>query len=416
MRPDQIDAHVLELCATLRQHGHGAWIVGGCVRDLVMGRPVNDWDVATSALPEDVQRIFRRTVPTGIAHGTITVLLGGGAYEVTTLRGESEYSDGRRPDRVEFVDEITLDLERRDFTVNAIAYEPDADALVDPWGGEADIARRVIRAVRDPALRFGEDGLRVLRAARFAATLEFTLDPATAAAIRPTLDTFRKVSAERVLEEWRKTMEKASAPSRAFRIMREHGILHVTCPRLADVDDPTFDRSMLRVDACPRDLEMRMAALLLDAGDEGRAKWVLPWLRDLRFSKNEQHDILHLMRVARPPASAFDDDPGLRRWLAEVGRNALDAALTLAEADRVALGDLEGRARAQLEAGVPLTVGELAIDGNDVMRALGGPAGRHVGRVLQALFERVLDDPSQNDRARLISLVPEAYRSLEGSA
>ncbi|MBZ0117424.1 MAG: hypothetical protein K8H88_10540, partial [Sandaracinaceae bacterium] len=215
MTRDHIPEPVHELCKRLEREGHRAWVVGGCVRDLLMGRPISDWDLATTALPGDVQRIFRRTIPTGIQHGTVTVLHKGEAYEVTTLRGESGYTDGRRPDEVRFVREIEEDLARRDFTVNAIAYDPITEELVDPWGGLADLEARLIRAVGEPDERFGEDGLRVLRAARFCATLGFRLEPRTAAAIPQSLGTFRKVSAERVHEEWRKALVSPK-PSPAF--------------------------------------------------------------------------------------------------------------------------------------------------------------------------------------------------------
>src|SRR5262249_10771287 len=162
-------------------------------RDLLLGRVANDWDIATDARPDELLRTFPRAVPTGIEHGTITVVRDGHHYEVTTLRGEGTYSDGRRPDWVDFVDDITADLARRDFTVNAIAVDPVDGKLIDPHGGRADLGRKVLRAVGNPLERFSEDGLRVLRAARFVATLEFTLDPSTEQAIAPTLDTFRKV-------------------------------------------------------------------------------------------------------------------------------------------------------------------------------------------------------------------------------
>ena len=222
---------VVDLCERLRSRGKRAWIVGGCVRDLLRGRPAGDWDVATDARPPELLSIFPRAIPTGIEHGTVTVVRGGEHYEVTTLRGEGTYSDGRRPDWVEFVDDITADLARRDFTVNAIAIDPADGKVIDPFDGQGDLARGVLRAVGDAKERFAEDGLRVLRAARFVASLEMTLDPDTEAAIRPTLDTFRKVAAERVRDEWLKAM-KAPAPSRAFDVMRRTGILEVTCPEL----------------------------------------------------------------------------------------------------------------------------------------------------------------------------------------
>jgi tRNA nucleotidyltransferase (CCA-adding enzyme) len=180
---------VLDLAGRLRARGKRAWIVGGCVRDLLTGRSVNDWDVATDARPDELLAMFPRAIPTGIEHGTVTIVRDGHHYEVTTLRGEGAYTDGRRPDWVEFVDDITADLARRDFTVNAIAIDPLDGKVIDPFDGQGDLARKLLRAVGDPRQRFAEDGLRVLRAARFVATLELTLDVETEAAIRPTLDT-----------------------------------------------------------------------------------------------------------------------------------------------------------------------------------------------------------------------------------
>ncbi|MGD8607463.1 MAG: hypothetical protein PVH21_09240, partial [Myxococcales bacterium] len=229
----QIARPVLEICKELRNAGQRAWVVGGCVRDTLRGERVNDWDVATTARPDEVQRIFRRVIPTGIDHGTVTVLWKGNAYEVTTLRGEGAYSDGRRPDHVVFVEDIESDLARRDFTVNAIAYDPVEGQVVDPFGGIEDMRKGLLRAVGDPRERFQEDGLRILRGARFVATLEFNLEETTEAAFRGTLDTFRKVSPERVREEWLKAM-KARAPSRAFEVMRQTGILEVTYPELLE--------------------------------------------------------------------------------------------------------------------------------------------------------------------------------------
>src|SRR5262245_55449370 len=198
---------VFRIVDKLRQAGRYSWIVGGCVRDSLLGKSVADWDIATEALPNELMKIFPRAIPTGLQHGTVTLVMNGHHYEITTLRGESTYSDGRRPDAVHFVSEIEADLARRDFTINAIAVDPENGALVDPFGGRKDIEAKIIRAVGDAHQRFSEDGLRVLRAARFVATLEFELAPETYTAIEPTLDTFRKVSAERVRDEWVKTMK-----------------------------------------------------------------------------------------------------------------------------------------------------------------------------------------------------------------
>ena len=271
---DAVPDDVRHLCARLQEHGKRGWIVGGCVRDLLLGKVVSDWDLATDARPEEVQRIFPKVIPTGIQHGTVTVVLHRRHYEVTTLRGEGSYSDGRRPDAVAFVDDIAADLARRDFTVNAIAIDPHDGHVIDPFEGQKDLERRILRAVGNPVERFTEDGLRVLRAARFVATLEMELDPDTERAISPTLDTFRKVSQERVRDEWVKTM-KARKPSRAFMVMRATGILGVTCPELVESVGceqnrwHSFDvwgHALACLDACSGDAILRIAALLHDVG------------------------------------------------------------------------------------------------------------------------------------------------------
>ena len=177
----QIARPVLDICKELRSAGERAWVVGGCVRDTLRGEPVNDWDVATTARPKKVQKVFQKVIPTGIDHGTVTVLWKGQPFEVTTLRGEGAYSDGRRPDHVVFVEDIDRDLARRDFTVNALAYDPVDGQLVDPFGGLTDMQDKVLRAVGEPSERFQEDGLRILRGARFVATLDFELEPGTEA-------------------------------------------------------------------------------------------------------------------------------------------------------------------------------------------------------------------------------------------
>jgi tRNA nucleotidyltransferase (CCA-adding enzyme) len=406
----RIPEPVLDVCRRIDRAGHRAWVVGGCVRDLLMGKPVSDWDLATSALPGEVQAIFKRTIPTGIQHGTVTVLHRGKHYEVTTLRGEGAYTDGRRPDTVEFVRDIEDDLARRDFTVNAIAYDPLREELVDPWGGLEDLDRRIIRAVGDPRERFGEDGLRVLRAARFAATLGFSLDPATEAAIAPSLETFKKVSAERVHEEWRKALA-AVRPSPAFEVMRRTWILAITCEPLASEDDATFARTMARVDRARAQHELRLAALLLDV-EPPSPEWADAWLRGMRAANHERRRVLHLLAHARVPASHELDDAGLRRWLSDVGRDAVFDVIEIARADGRDVAQLEARARAELERGVPLTIRELAITGDDVMRVLGSKPGRYVGDILAWLLDRVLEDPSLAARDRLIALVPEAREAV----
>jgi tRNA nucleotidyltransferase (CCA-adding enzyme) len=432
---------VLGLCERLRSHDRRAWIVGGCVRDLLRGRSPSDWDIATVARPEELLRIFPRAIPTGIAHGTVTVVLAGQNYEITTLRGEGTYTDGRRPDWVEFVDEITADLARRDFTVNAIAIDPVDGQLIDPFDGRADLARGLLRAVGDPRRRFAEDGLRVLRAARFVATLELTLDPDTEAAISPTLDTYRKVAQERVRDEWTKTMT-ARLPSRAFEVMRRTGILEVTCPELLKGVGMQQNRwhaydvwrhGLECMDACARDPVLRIAALLHDVGkpytrsysektndytfydhDRVGAEVAEPIVARLRFSNEDRARIVHLVRHHLFHYSLECTDAAVRRWIRRVGRERIEDLCLLNEADVRAKGpdfsaDLDALAALKrhvervIAEGAALSTRDLAIDGRDLMRELGVRPGRIIGEVLQALLEIVTSEPTMNERTVLLA-------------
>ncbi len=447
----QIARPVLEICQELRNAGERAWIVGGCVRDTLLGEPVNDWDVTTSALPEKVQATFEKVIPTGIDHGTVMVLWKGRPYEVTTLRGEGAYSDGRRPDSVVFVGDIDHDLARRDFTVNAIAYDPVDGRVVDPFHGLVDMRAKVLRAVGDPKERFQEDGLRILRGARFVATLEFELEDATEAAFRGALDTYRKVSPERVREEWLKTM-KARAPSRAFEVMRRTGILEVTYPELLEQVGceqnqwhayDVWDHTMRVLDESEGDPVERVAALLHDvakprtrARSDETGDWTFyhhervgadmadRWLRDYRFSNQERELIVALVRHHLICYGSEWTDAAVRRFIKRVGPDRVEPLLRLGEADALgkgrnveqelaALKELRGRIDEQVEQGGALTTQDLAIDGNDVMQHLEGGAGPVVGQVLRELLEQVIEDPSLNTRDKLMPIVEKLAPELE---
>jgi tRNA nucleotidyltransferase (CCA-adding enzyme) len=450
---------VRALCARLAQAGYRAWIVGGCVRDLLLrdltddeaadGASVrNDWDIATDARPEDVQRVFPRVIPTGIQHGTVTVLLDGRGYEVTTLRGESAYSDGRRPDSVHFVNDIVADLARRDFTINAIAFDPVTEALIDPFDGAKDLRLRLLRAVGNPHERFAEDGLRVLRAARFVATLEVSLEAETARAIGPSLESYRKVSAERIRDEWVKSM-KAVKPSRAFEIMKEHGLLAITAPELLESVGCEQNRyhafdvwghAMQCLDACPLSPVLRVAGLLHDVGKPRSRAWsekaedytfyeherigaemVDPLLERLRFSNEERARIVLLVRHHILCWEPSWTDAAVRRWLRRVGPELTEDLYSLNRADVLAkgrdvTGDLERLAglRAHVErvllAGAVLGVKDLAITGQDLMK-LGLRPGPLFGEILRTLLDEVVDDPAKNEPETLAARAREIAAS-----
>jgi tRNA nucleotidyltransferase (CCA-adding enzyme) len=433
---------VLGICRRLREKGKRGWIVGGCVRDLLRGAPAKDWDVATDARPEDVVRMFPKVIPTGLQHGTVTVVKRGVHYEVTTLRGEGAYSDGRRPDTVEFVDDITADLARRDFTVNAIAIDPVDGHLIDPFGGERDLAAHVLRAVGKPDERFAEDGLRVLRAARFAATLAFTIDADTERAMGTprSLDTFRRVSAERVRDEWLKAM-RATAPSVAFRVMERTGILGVTCPELLESVGceqnkwhayDVWGHAMACLDACRPEPILRVAALLHDVAkprtrafsektedytfyehERVGAEMAEPLLTRLRFSNDERGRITALIRHHLICYSDDWTDAAVRRWIRRITPELAPDLYDLGLADALGKGrdasadiDSIGRLRVRVEdvlaKGAAFSAKDLALGGKELMGELQITPGRIVGEILAHLVEKVIDDPEVNEPARLL--------------
>ncbi|MEZ4371142.1 MAG: HD domain-containing protein [Polyangiaceae bacterium] len=436
---DAVPSDVLKLCQTLQRAGHRSWVVGGCVRDLLLASDAasasirNDWDIATDALPEQVQKLFRKVIPTGIKHGTVTVMLGGVGYEVTTLRGETTYSDGRRPDEVYFVDDIRADLARRDFTVNAIAYDPLEEQLIDPFGGAQDLQHKLLRAVGVAKERFDEDGLRILRGARFVASLGMELEESTAAAMRPSLPTYRKVSPERIRDEWMKTL-KTTKPSRGFQVMLDHGMLEVSVPELfscadfasghAELDGPIWQHLMQVLDACPPDPVLRTAALLHDVGeprlqptDDARQHAELgAQIADgvcarLRFSNAERERVVALVRNHVIDFQALRDAASLRRWMRRVDDcmpqlwELVRADLSATAPERLSL--LHGliyRTEQILQSGMVWSTRDLAIGGKDLMQELGLPPSKQLGVILEALLERVTDEPGLNQRDKLLEL------------
>ncbi|HET8538285.1 MAG TPA: tRNA cytidylyltransferase [Anaeromyxobacter sp.] len=401
---------VEEVLRTLRAAGHRSWIVGGAVRDLLLRRPRGgDFDVATPATPEQVRALFRKVVPTGVEHGTVTVVLGGEPIEVTTFRGEGAYVDGRRPESVTFHTDLEADLARRDFTMNALAWDPLAPEFRDPFGGRADIARRVIRAVGDPAARFGEDGLRAMRAVRFAAQLGYGLHPRTRAAIPGALDVVRKVSVERVSDELA-ALVVAPHAERGLALMRRTGLLDVVLPAASALAPAALDHAAAVLRAVPDDPALRFAALLHGLG-AAEAERVLVGLRQPGRVSGEVAALVraHACRLSGPeplPASPAE----VRRWLSRVGPGRSEAQLALARAEaaasrgRAAREEVKALAAAVARAKAaspPLSAQELALDGRAVMAILGGGPGPHVGEALRHLLDRVLEDPSLNGPAAL---------------
>ncbi len=437
---------------TLRGAGKQAWLAGGAVRDLLRGVAAQDFDVATDALPEDVVRLFARVIPTGMQHGTVTVLMGEHKVEVTTFRGEGPYEDGRRPTSVTFLGDIEGDLSRRDFTVNAIAWDPIGGVLRDPFKGVDDLRRCRLRAVGDPLVRFREDGLRPLRAVRFASTLRLAIDPPTRRAISQTLDVFAKVAMERVREELVKLLVRGAPPSRGLRLMLRTGLLARVIPELLESVGFAQNRyhrwdvwrhTLRCVDAAPPDLIVRLAALLHDVAkprsaapkedapgehtfydhEKLGARMTEQILQRLKFPRRETERVALLVAEHNWHFQPEWNDATVRRVLARVGVEDLPVLWALRRADLTARGRLveeglsnqaaaEARFQREIDRAAALKVTDLAIGGEDVMRQLRIPPGRIVGQVLSRLLERVLDDPDLNTREALLRLVPEMAEEI----
>ncbi|MDX2015258.1 MAG: [cytidine(C)-cytidine(C)-adenosine (A)]-adding enzyme [Myxococcaceae bacterium] len=376
-----VPAPVRTVVEALAQAGHQAFLVGGCVRDVLRGQPPKDFDVATSARPEQVQRLFRRVIPTGLEHGTVTVVQDKAHVEVTTFRAEAEYLDGRRPSKVEFHTDIEADLSRRDFTINAMAFDLVAKKLVDPFGGADDLRARLVRCVRSAMERFLEDGLRPMRAVRFATVLGFEIEPGTEAAIGQTLHVFRKVATERVNQEFTKMLLSPRVAT-GLGLTRRTGLLAEFAPEAVDADFEAVARTR-------EELTLRLAVLLAGCPS------ALAVVQRLKFPTKVATDVAHLVTHQQLPA-ADASDVELRRWLAKVKLEAAEPLLEVASALGRADASVEERVRAQVAARPPLTTKALALNGAQVMEALGVGPSPLIGQATAFLLERVLEEPSRN--------------------
>ena len=436
MQNIRLDAGAAALLARLHGAGYAAYAVGGCVRDSLLGRTPQDWDLCTSARPEQVLALFGegQCIPTGLQHGTVTIKYGGQLYETTTFRTEGAYTDGRHPDEVHFVPDVRQDLARRDFTINAMAYN-DAEGLIDPFGGQQDLQQGILRAVGDPATRFEEDALRILRLYRFAARFGFAIDPPTGQAARALCAHLDCVSVERIEEELSKLL---AAPAPAAYL--DEKILKVIIPELSA---PALQAAKSVVDACPagtEDLPVRWAALLMSLGEDGTRKA----LKRLRCSNTCIEQTAVLVREVHPGAFSSDTNRGIpspallpaaagshppdgpqgnsRTGLGQapavpdtvirirklLGRYDLHTVQRLAalgaamEPERAADFAAQAELAAQLDAdGVCCRVSQLAVNGRDLMAA-GIPAGPGLRRTLEALLDAVIRGQLPNKRQCLL--------------
>ena len=441
----KVPADVERVVGKLAAAGYEAYVVGGCVRDALRGVDPHDWDVTTNATPDAIQKVFRRALY--LNHfGTVVVREGDHEVEVTTYRIEADYADHRHPTSVAFTDSLHEDLSRRDFTMNAMAWRPATSdrlgELVNPIGGQRDLEAGVVRAVGEPRERFQEDALRMLRAVRFATLLDFTIDPRTEDAIRVSAPLAKTLSGERIQQEMVKILG-APRPSAAFRKMSDLGLLAVIFPELEiaktipqdkAVAQDVFEHSIATCDATPPDdLVLRLAGLLHDIGKpatfadghfhqhefvgEAKAREIL---RRWRFDKETIAQVTHLIRNHMFWYQTEWTGSAVRRFVRKVGLENIPALFALRRADNIgsgarsprmyALEALWERVQEENRTASAFSLRDLAIDGTDVMQALGIPQGPEVGRILSELFELVTDDPTLNTRERLLELTREVGR------
>ena len=439
----EVPAEAERILQMLNERGYEAYIVGGCVRDMILGRQPEDWDITTNALPAQVKSVFRRTVDTGIQHGTVTVMMKGHGYEVTTYRIDGEYSDGRHPDRVAFTPSLAEDLKRRDFTINAMAYNRTT-GLVDLFAGREDLKRGIIRCVGNPMERFGEDALRILRAIRFSAQLGFSMETETREAIRALAPSIGRVSAERIRTELEKLL--VSDHPQMIRQVYETGLSAVFLPELDEMMTTSQhckhhcyrvgDHTIAALEWTPADRILRLAALLHDVAkpavkttdergwdhfyrhEQEGAAMARGILRRLKFDNDTTRKVCALVGSHdRRPAA---DQESVRRAMVDIGLEAFPRLFALKRADVMAQGcyrrreklrgieDFERLYREILDQGQCLSLRELKVGGADLI-AMGAKQGTMIGDVLRHLLDWVLEDPERNRRDLLLE---EAARCL----
>lgn len=438
----RVPKNVENIIGTLESHGYEAYAVGGCVRDTMLGREPQDWDITTSARPQEVKALFRRTIDTGIEHGTVTVMIGGEGYEVTTYRIDGKYSDSRHPESVTFTPELREDLRRRDFTINAMAYN-DRAGVQDLFCGQEDLDAHVVRAVGEPEERFREDALRIMRCVRFAAQLGFEIDPATYAAAEKLSGTLDNISRERIREELLKIL--VSDHPDYVTLLQDIGALKTVFPEFEKMQalyltsllhEQTAAEHTLRTMALlPKDKVLRLTALFHDAGkpdccridEEGRqifenhearsAAIADRILGELKFDNDTRKKVVHL--VAHHGLTDLNDRYAMRKAMHAVGKEEMGILLRFMAADDAAKSAYAGTvlpSRAAEQAlyedicasGECTSLSELQVTGGDLI-ALGMKPGKSLGAALAQLLEEVLRYPSLNDRETLRGLAYEKF-------
>lgn len=430
---------------TLKNNGYEAYIVGGSVRDSQIGISLpKDYDITTNALPKEIIKLFDKTIPTGIEHGTITVMIDGNGYEVTTYRIDGEYIDNRRPEGVTFVSNLKEDLARRDFTINALAYNTE-NGLIDYFGGTEDLNNKIIRAVGEPNKRFQEDALRMLRAIRFAASLDFDIEEKTLEAIKANCKLIENVSNERIRDELCKILISNNS-KKALRTFKETKILRFILPELQVTvgfnqqnphhDKDVFEHILAVVEMCPPEINLRVAGLLHDIAKpycftidkEGIGhfyghdkKGVILSEQILRRMKFDNQSISKISILVKEHMNILTKptDASVKRLINRVSKDLIHDLFALQRADALGshfpevrlneINRVEEKTNSILESKVPLSIKELSVNGGDIMKEFSLKSGQEIGEMLKFLLNKVLDNPEFNSREKLLAIIYDEF-------
>lgn len=431
---------VLYIINKIESAGHEVFVVGGAIRDILIGKYPNDYDLTTSAKPTEIIELFEKSILTGVKHGTVTIPINGSNYDITTYRVESEYINKRAPEKVSFTKDIYEDLLRRDFTINSIAYNPKK-GLVDPFNGLEDLNKRTIKTVGNPDERFDEDALRMLRAIRFATTLNYNLDPATSLSIVKNTESLKYISKERIRNEIN-TILLSDYPKRGLKMISNLGLLKYIFPTLIPLiafnqfnkyhSENVFDHSLEVVDNTPKHLYTRLAALFHDSGKpdtftvdkEGvghfyghemrSSEITIDSLKYLKYD-NKTINTVYILVKNHMVSVNIKKQNKIKKLIKEVGEDNLDSLISLKRADMSAKRSGMGLQNKDIDlfkdkiynilnSDDPLSITDLAINGNDIIN-LGVKEGKEIGKILSFLLEKVLDNPSLNTKEKLTDLV-----------
>lgn len=467
MKLIQVPLTLKKLSSIFDNAGFELYLVGGAVRDIILKKKASDWDCATNAKPEQVMKLFKRVIPTGIEHGTVTVLFDNTQIEITTYRTESDYSDGRHPDKIEYTSCIEDDLSRRDFTMNAIAINLKDGKILDLFEGENDIKKKIIKTVGDPLERFNEDGLRPVRAIRFATQLGFEIEEKTLEAISKVYDKIQKVSIERFNTEFTKLL-MSSYPSKGIKLLEKTGLLNIFIPELAECRNviqadargfhqfDVLDHLIYSLDgAFVKDcrLELRLAALFHDVGKplvRKEEKRLLPTgeettiytffnhekkskeiaqkvLLRLRFPNKVIEDVCHLIENHMFHYESSWTDSAIRRFIVRVKPEYINDLFDLRYADvygmtnsTVQVGnnlwtqnllEFKDRINKSIAEQNAFSIKDLSVNGSDLIN-IGIKEGKIIGSILKELFEVVTEDPKQNNKDTLLEIAKNLYESI----